>query len=162
MARPRIQYFDQGNFAAGNGGYVTLGGLQINMSKWTALTKNIIVPTPCTGSQGVMTYRTVGTTTVVHVECNWDFVNRNDNERWFNFINDINNGAGQSLAFDVDSNTFSFYGLISDAVNTNAVTKGYNCVQVTITDILIVSSQEQDDVVKIVIDGVCNAPFLAF
>lgn len=150
----RTQYFDQGNFAAGNGGYITLGSKQLNLSKWAVNWKNTIVPTPCTGSAGIMTYRTVGTTALVHIEMCWDFSLRNEG-----FVGSFNDPP---VGLNVDSNMFGFYGVIADKSNTNNVTKGYMCSQVAITSVTVVSSQEQDDVVKVVIEGVANAPLFAF
>ena len=168
MTTPRMDYFDGAKIAAGNGGWIKLSSTYlsgssserpINICKWAVKFINSVVPVAGSGQGGVLTYKTVATTAHVHVELYWDFVD--DTDKWWGKLKE-SSSAGTDNIFPEDSNHFYFKGLIANSSQSGGVEYGYICDDVTITELLLVTSQEQTDMVKIVIEGVASKPMIKF
>lgn len=153
MANPRIDYFDNRNSFSGNGGYISLSPQgayspsdPLNICKWSLKFENIVARFAGSGGNGFIRYRTIAQTAYIHVELMMDFTEKDEQLA----------GQLKLSSFDPTSNVFSFKGLLSDSINTNGQQYAYQCSEVEITDLLIVSSQQADDVVRIIIEGVAS------
>lgn len=133
------KFFDNGNFVAGNGGYISIDGIDVNISKWNIHWKNIVVPVTHSGAGGTVVYRTVGRTGYLHVEIPYDFIQRFENVRNF-------------------KNGFQFVGYYADKDNMTGRPQGVSCYNILPTDVHLLTSSQADDVVRLVFEGVCNAP----
>lgn len=165
-------YIDKANFACGNGGYITFGisktlpsagDAKINISRWSISFIDTVVPINGSGQGSKTYYTTICTTAKIRVELNWDHIQRNEYV-WGSITRGSPGGkypVDDQTLFNINSNIFSFKGILADK-NQTEQEKGWVCSEVVITDVFVVSSQEQDDVIKVIIEGVARAGVLIY
>lgn len=150
-------FWDEGNFISGNGGYIrsaqragypSTANFTLNIQSWSVKTKNITVPVTSTknvssvdGSAHI-SHRTVGKTETITIELVYDWVLRPE------ALYEVIHG-------------FQFFGYYTHPVNTANNLKGITCDECIVTDLEIISSQKGDDVVRMKIEAVCNAPIVS-